>query len=226
MVEVYAIRIDDFIDDNTINQLLSYIPKEKREQVKRFHFIEDVKRTLYGDLMVRYLACDKLKLSNSQIIFCKNEFGKPFLKDHADFYFNISHSGDWVVCAIGKREVGIDIEQIKPVDISIAKRFFTEIEYKDLMRIPERFRVERFYNFWTMKESYIKYKGEGLSIPLNSFHVPLESGGLDNLPYLYFSQPLLDTGYKLSIYSEDGPVSEKIIIMDINLIKEKLIHGN
>jgi len=226
MIEVYAIRVDDFIDDNTNNQLLSHISREKREQIKRFHFIEDAKRTLYGDLMARYLVCDKLKLSNSQLIFYKNEFGKPFLKDYSDFYFNISHSGVWVVCVIGEKEVGIDVEQIKPVDISIAKRFFSKNEYQNLMQRPEQFRVEYFYDLWTMKESYIKYRGEGLSIPLNSFDVCTGGDSLDNLSYLYFSQPLLDIDYKLSICSENALMSEKINIIEINLIKNTLIHGN
>ena len=230
MVNVYAIRIDDSIDDYTYRQLLSYISKEKYERIKKFYFMEDAKRALYGNLLVRHLACNKLNVANNELIFKCNEFGKPFLQGCSDFHFNISHSGIWVVCAIGKKEVGIDIEQIKSIDFDIAKRFFSNTEYEMLMSKPDDLKTNYFYDIWTLKESYIKCTGKGLSVPLNSFNVCIDNHTVDAVPNkfpdLYLFQLSLDIEYKLSVCSKDSSLSEKINIIDINFIKEALTHGN
>jgi 4'-phosphopantetheinyl transferase len=63
------------------------------------------------------------------------------------------------------------VEQIKPIDFAIAKRFFSSTEYDDLMEKEEHERLNYFYDLWTLKESYIKARGKGLSIPLDSFSI-------------------------------------------------------
>ena len=181
--------------------------------------MDDSKRTLYGDLLVRYLACNKLKIHNNELVFCYNEFGKPFLKNYSDFHFNISHSGVWVVCEISKKKVGIDIEQMKWIDLDIAKRFLSESEYKMLMSQPEYARTEYFYNLWTLKESYIKCVGKGLPIPLNHFSISFDDHLISIVPTtspaMYFSQIFLDNEYKLSVCSEVNNLYCKIILINI-----------
>jgi phosphopantetheine--protein transferase-like protein len=68
------------------------------------------------------------------------------------------------------------VEEIKPIDLKIARRFFTKREHAHLLEWPEALRTERFFELWTMKESYIKLKGAGLSLPLSSFDVLDENG--------------------------------------------------
>ena len=207
MVEIYATRIDEPISSGTYNQLLSCVPGDKQDRVKRFHFIEDAKRTLYGELIVRYIACNKFKVSNSKLIIRQNEFGKPFLCDYPNYHFNVSHSGVWVVCATSKTTVGIDVEFIKPIDFSIAERFFSEIEYQNLVKLKNELQVEYFYDLWTLKESYIKYKGKGLSIALNSFNIDINNQTVNiapvSTPPVYLSRIIFDKKYKLSVCSEE-----------------------
>ncbi len=69
--------------------------------------------------------------------------------------------------------VGVDIEKIRPIDFAIAERFFTASEYRLLMDTAEQERLQLFYTLWTLKESYIKFVGKGLSIPLDSFAIEL-----------------------------------------------------
>ena len=104
----------------------------------------------------------------SQIVFEYNEQGKPYIESGVQF--NMSHSGDYVVLAISDRAVGIDIERIRHNKLSVAKRFFCEEEYEDILNAgDEHDRELRFLEYWTMKEAYVKYLGKGLSVPLNSF---------------------------------------------------------
>lgn len=92
-----------------------------------------------------------------------NEFGRPFLNRPGDF--NISHSGGYVLCAVAEEgKVGIDIEKIRSISLTDFKAHFRSEEWRE---ITESLRPsERFFEYWTLKESIIKANGNGLSIPL------------------------------------------------------------
>lgn len=92
------------------------------------------------------------------------EKGKPYLKDYP-FYFNLSHSGSYVVCAFSRQEVGVDIQQYKRTDIDrLAERFFSEEEKKALKACHNlKEREQMFYQLWTRKEAYGKLTGEGIA---------------------------------------------------------------
>lgn len=221
MVEVYAIRIDEAVDDESYRRLLSFVSDEKYSRISRFHFIQDAKRTLYGDVLIRYIACQKKQVTNKELVFTQNKYGKPFLRNLNSFHYNISHSGNWVVCAVSNKQVGIDIEEMKPIDIDIAKRFFSDSEYKDLI-LNHKDQISYFYDLWTLKESYIKYRGKGLSIHLDSFNFTITKGDIILTPRLnyplYFKQVEFQSGYKLSICSEESMFLSNVQIIDIHVI--------
>lgn len=144
------------------------------------------------------------------------------------FKFNISHSGAWVVCAIADTEVGIDVEEIKPIDFSVSQCFFSKREHQQLMMQREELRLAYFYNLWTMKESYIKCKGKGLSIPLNSFTVCVErqcviaSTDYPSIPVLMID---LEDQYKLSVCSMEHLATSNIEVINISNVAEQLLWG-
>ena len=129
---------------------------------------------------LRYLRTENKKeklvayiLRNKHIGKCTlSARGKPLAKGK---YFNISHSHERVMCAIGDVPVGCDVQKIEDKSeraLKIAKRFFTKEEFEKLMSVEEK--EERnafFFLMWTLKESYIKCVGGGLGIPLDSFYV-------------------------------------------------------
>lgn len=204
MIELYAVNISEDISIEKFNKFLENISKEKQEKIKNSKNHKNALRTLIGDILIRYLIYKHLKFNKEDIIFDKNEFGKPYLKYCKNFYFNISHSGDWVVCAIADSEVGIDIELIKDIKLDIAKRFFSSEEYGELMLKPETKRVDYFYELWVLKESYIKAIGAGLSIPLNSFSIQPYNNKVQmlskNNPTNYiFKLHNLSSDYKLAV---------------------------
>lgn len=174
MLELYMVDIRESILPEQYKEWLLKISVEQRMRVEKFRYVEDAKRTLYGDILIRYLIGQKLNLKNTNIQIQRNAYGKPFLKGYPIFHYNISHSGKWVICALSRYPVGVDIEQIKSIDLEIAKRYFTRGEYVSILNIPEIRRSNAFFRIWTAKESYVKYAGKGLSIPLNSFAVSLE----------------------------------------------------
>lgn len=169
MIYNYALEIPKIIEAYTFHKLEKMISVERRERIKKYRFDEDKKRSLLAEVLLRYALKKNFGISCSQVQFVTNSFGKPMLKNVEQIHFNLSHSGDWVVCGVSDAPIGIDVETIKIKDLIIAKRFFTEDEYKDILRQPEEEKIKYFFKLWTLKESYVKAEGKGLSIPLNSF---------------------------------------------------------
>ncbi|ALS01040.1 hypothetical protein ATZ33_06555 [Enterococcus silesiacus] len=221
MLQLYCINITKDFSDDKIQNLLRYVSNETKERFHKFHFMEDSLRTLYGEILVRYISRTQFNFDTQQIIFTKNKYGKPYIKDNP-LFFNISHSGEWVVCAFSSSEIGIDIEKIEKLNTNIAENFFSEYEYETLLNTENKKQLDYFYDIWTLKESYLKWLGTGLSTPLNSFHfhlneknIELNNNKIKN--NLYFKQyPIPE--YKLSVCSENNhfpKIVKEISVKDI-----------
>lgn len=180
-LDTYILKINNQIEDDKIKKLFCYISEEKKQRILRFHRFEDAQRTLLGDILARYAICIRTGVQNKDLLFDTNEFGKPILISPNGIHFNISHSGDYVVCVTDEKAVGIDIEVIKPIDFNIAERFFSEDEYLSLINQPKELQTRYFYMIWTLKESYIKAEGKGLNIPLDSFEIKPENLKLNTI---------------------------------------------
>ena len=216
MVEIYAVNIHKPISNDKYREYLHIISEDRQLKLNNYRFHDDIKRSLFGDLMARYLANIKLGLKSADILFCSNEFGKPYIRHYPEFNFNISHSGKWVVCALSRLPVGIDIEHMKESNLSIAKRYFTNEEYKIIINSCEETRKEMFYRLWTLKESYIKLIGKGLSVPLNSFSFYKEGEFFKLVQNKYkFNSKIMDD-YILSIAYQETLINMNIIEIDIN----------
>lgn len=131
--------------------------------------------------ILRMILGHYLQISPDQIVFDYNEHGKPFLVDACagtGLCFNLSHSRDLALFAVTHHhEVGVDVEYHRPGSLEdrmrIARRFFSDEEYRVLTTLPAHRRQEAFFVCWTRKEAFIKAKGRGLSLPLSHFDVSL-----------------------------------------------------
>ena len=173
MIDIFGIRIEKEIDSDDFNYLLNFISTARQERIKGFKFFKDAQRCLFGEILARYAICRRLSIKNTELKFTRNEYGKPTILEPEGLCFNISHSGDWVVCAVDNKPIGVDVEFIKPIDLNIARRFFSSDEYHDL--INKENKIKYFYMLWTLKESYVKAVGKGLSIPLKSFSFKIKN---------------------------------------------------
>ncbi|MCP5051431.1 MAG: 4'-phosphopantetheinyl transferase superfamily protein [bacterium] len=206
MLETYAVKLnfDTRIDRSVLDELMECVDPSKKVRLRRFVREEDRLRGLFGDLLIRDLITQKTGLANEDIEFGTNDYGKPYLKNQGDFHFNISHSGDWVVAAIDDMPVGIDIEQIQHIDLDISKNYFSNDEHRDLMGKSDR--IAYFFTLWSLKESYIKILGKGLSHPLNAFSIQFIGQdeiviNVDGYPLknVFFAQYDIDENYKMGL---------------------------
>jgi len=173
MLKVTILTAIPELKQNEFDNLLQFVSKEKQERIRKYHFFQDARNCLLGDVLSRIEICQASGLCNEQIIFSINDYGKPFLENNNRIHFNISHANNYIVCAVSDEPIGIDIETIKTTDFNfkIAERFFSPDETTYIMADEG---ITRFFEVWTKKESWIKWKGKGLHIPLNSFCI-LES---------------------------------------------------
>lgn len=109
------------------------------------------------------------------------ENGKPFLKD-SDLHFNISHSGDYIVCVVDRKSVGVDIQkQGQCKNRRMAERFFSKKEAESLRNLSEAEYDCRFTRLWAAKESYLKLTGRGLGGNLSGHMVDFDSMSIRDL---------------------------------------------
>jgi 4'-phosphopantetheinyl transferase len=143
----------------------------------KFYFERDRLRYVGRRGILRAILANYLETKPSALRFLYNEFGKPRLEDSQQarsLSFNLSHSRELVLIAVAiDRDIGVDIEFIDDAVASeeVAKRFFSVNEIAALEALPQSLRHVGFFNCWARKEAYIKARGMGLSIPLDSFDV-------------------------------------------------------
>jgi 4'-phosphopantetheinyl transferase len=149
---------------NTFNKLLRDLPQVLQNQILRYRKWEDQQRSLLGKVLLSTALKTTGFFSYSLHDLKFTSLKKPYFDDVLDF--NISHSGDYVVCAISNtNKVGLDVEQIKNVPFTDFKINFTDSEWEDVLTTDNS--LETFYKLWTRKEAFLKAIGMGLYIPLN-----------------------------------------------------------
>lgn len=218
-VEVFALKLTENIIDTEFNRLLHFVSTEKRDKLMKFRKTEDRYRGMLAELLARKTICEKFGLQNEQLFFSPNKYGKPLLEGYDNIHFNVSHSGEWVVCAIHDKPVGIDVERIHKMDEGIVRRFFAGEEAQYIVEgLSEVEKQSRFYELWTLKESYIKAEGKGMSIPLNSFAILINNDGIlvkseINSERYSFRRYELDAGHKLALCGDMDSLPEGIRVV-------------
>ena len=196
-VEVWAAFVGELAEAEAALQFEQVLSAPERARHGRFVFEKDRRRYLLTRSLVRYVLSRYVPLPPAAWRFEDTAFGRPVaVNAHPaaqGLTFNVSHSDRVVLLAVARgREVGIDVEDLQRLPpLEIADRFFAPDEVRQLRALPAALQPRRFLDVWTLKESYIKARGQGLSLPLERFAFDLEAGprlsvrfdaGLDESP--------------------------------------------
>ncbi len=127
-----------------------------------------------------------------ELAFDQDRYGKPYLAGQPEVQFNLSHSGRWCVCVVSTVPVGVDVEQVRPMDLAWTDKFLSAEEREDLRARGKTERLWRFYELWTRKESYAKALGRGLTQELLAASVT-EDDAVGLAPYRIRSGRLDDS---------------------------------
>lgn len=160
---------------NYFHNLLS---KDEKIKAARFKFEKDKIASVLARGALRHLLSKYLDCPATNIIFHYNKYGKPQLTNNKTIKFNVSHAGEVVVIAfIENNDIGIDVEHIKYNFnvFDVVDSYFSKTEIEALHKLPENLQTEAFFRGWTRKEAFIKAKAKGLSFPLDSFSISMDS---------------------------------------------------
>jgi 4'-phosphopantetheinyl transferase len=168
----------------SLESLRGILSPEESSRADRFAFERDRNRFILARGTLRVLLAAYLNQDPARISFRYGAHGKPGLvaeeNRFADLRFNLSHSGDYCLCAVALgREVGIDVEVVRSdiACLDLAERFFTRREYDDVRQAPEENRHARFFGYWTCKEAYLKARGIGIASGLARLDVIFHADG-------------------------------------------------
>ncbi len=178
-IHLFFTRADEINDSDLLARYRAVLSKDEIQKVDRYRFEKDRHLCLTARALLRYLLSEYTDLLPETFSFITNEYGKPSLVSDPsgqDIRFNLSHSSGMVVCGLALcHDIGVDVENPgRNVDLAISRRFFSEHEANQVDACPESRKTERFFDIWTLKEAYIKARGKGLSIPLDSFSFDLD----------------------------------------------------
>ncbi|MDI5888439.1 MULTISPECIES: 4'-phosphopantetheinyl transferase family protein [Flavobacterium] len=169
MVYIYYSYLSEEEHRKLLEIDLPKFPKDYQEKIKRYRRWQDAQLSLLGRILL-FKGIEQIYKHNPLDKVIKHtKFSKPYFEDNF-IHFNISHSGEIVVCALSdESEIGIDIEIVTDIEIEDFKSQMSENEFGKIVISSNSTRS--FFDYWTQKEAVIKAQGEGLSIPLSSFEV-------------------------------------------------------
>lgn len=224
-LRIYAVKVSEPLQAALQSDLATLCSLGRRSRLGRFAREEDARRSLMGEMLVRaalvqdWLPSDRV----TSVTFGQDVYGKPYIEGIKDIHFNISHSGDWCVCAVSASPVGIDVEQIREQSLEWTNAYLSSEEWDDLRIKRGAERLKRFYEIWTGKESYVKCIGRGLSLGMGTFSVVGESV---NRLFPYSLQGLwLDDLHPAAICTSLSDVPEQWQFMTPEQIGNCLLHA-
>lgn len=157
------------VENLDLKKAYNFVSKDRQDKIDFYRFEKDKKLSAGAHLLLKKLLSEE-NITNP--LFKTEKYGKAYISNFENVYFNLSHSGKMVLCAISDREVGVDIEYSDPeIDLNIAKLYFYNGEYESIMNSQNP--ADEFFKYWVLKESYMKYTGLGMNLKLDSFEIKI-----------------------------------------------------
>ena len=169
-MEYFIYNIEN-LTDAEYEKWFSLMTEEKQERVSRYKDSERRKCSVAGEKLVKEYMGNSLNISPETLIILTDKNGKPYI-ENCPIHFNISHCENTLVYAFSDEEIGIDIEKIRPISLSVLKRFFSTEEQEFVLGKPlnesesgnydQPQILENFYRIYTLKEAICKKSGIGI----------------------------------------------------------------
>ncbi|UKS26672.1 4'-phosphopantetheinyl transferase superfamily protein [Paenibacillus sp. HWE-109] len=165
-MKIIATKICPHTEVEIWHSLEVHLDEARRNKIGKCLQKKQQQRMIIGDILLRYALQQEFGSAPGLLRIGYGPYGKPWLYERPEVFFNISHAGEWVAVALGSREVGIDVEIQGPRFAKLADCLLSPSELRDFQSIQDQdtFLCRR----WVMKESFVKMIGLGLGCPLTS----------------------------------------------------------
>lgn len=184
-IELFVGLIESFDSPSALATCRAMLSIDERMRADRFTFERHQRQYIFAHAMLRLaLSHAAPDVAPTDWSFAAGRYGRPFVAAPAlpiPLHFSLSHTDGCVACIVSRHEAaGIDVEIVsRPVaPLAMALRFFAPEEVETLHGLPERAAVERFFDYWTLKEAYLKARGFGLNLPLDGFAMQLSQNAI------------------------------------------------
>ncbi len=180
-VHLWYVFSDRITDPEILRSYQALLAPEEATRHQRYVFARNRQQFLVARALVRTTLSRYAGIPPADWVFVANGYGKPAIASPAGFShlrFNLSHTDGLVVCAVtAGREIGVDVEDMERRGISagLARHCLSASELAHWEALPVAEQREVFFNYWTLKEAYIKARGLGLSLPLQDFSFHLHA---------------------------------------------------
>lgn len=144
---------------------------DEKTKASRFHKEEDRQRYIYAHVYLRKVLSHYFSsVKEEEWEFECNAFGKPEIssKHNCKLHFNLSHSHSHIYIICADTPCGIDVEEIKDIEFSVELLSLVLSEDEQIEFKNSKHKDSLFFKYWTLKEAYVKAKGKGVSMALNS----------------------------------------------------------
>jgi 4'-phosphopantetheinyl transferase len=183
-VTVTWVRLPESLTSGEAVAFEKIMTNEERARAARFHFDRDRNQFVVGRALARTLVGRSLGVRAVDVAFTTNAYGCPRITPtpSSGLHFNLSHTRSLVACGIARGvPFGVDVEDVHdlPDMANLARTSFSAREVEDLFALPEARRVPRFFDYWTLKEAYIKARCMGLALPLDAFAFALNGARIE-----------------------------------------------
>lgn len=168
-------HIADLGEEQT-EKLINSLPEWRREQALRYKHLQGRRECAAG--YIELLRGLRLRFGiEGMPTFTFNEHGKPFLKEHPDVHFSISHCKEAVGCYVCDRPCGLDIEHIRKAKEELVRHTMSLQETESIF--SSRFPDIVFTRLWTQKEAVLKLAGTGIVDDLHCVLAPERLQGIE-----------------------------------------------
>ncbi|MBS7233711.1 4'-phosphopantetheinyl transferase superfamily protein [Flavobacterium psychroterrae] len=196
MIHIYYAYLSEKNHENLVKTNLHKFPQEYQNKIKSFRRWQDAQSSMLGRLLlykgIKELYGNKIHFNDLRY----TRYKKPYFED-SFVKFNISHSGEIVVCALCDNcEIGIDIELVTNVELNDFKSQMTSKEWDNVLSSNST--EASFFDYWTQKEAVLKAYGNGLTIPLRSFEILDNKTQIKNEKF-FLKKIAIDEKYKCYI---------------------------
>lgn len=155
------------IKDLNLNEGYLKVSNQRKAKIDSFRFEKDKKLSCGVELL---LLKSLKNIGIKDPLFKLDKNNKPYLLNYPNIYFNLTHSENMIACGISDLPLGVDIEyNDSNIDLNLAKNYFFNNEYESIINSKKPH--DEFFNYWVLKESYMKYTGLGFKLALDSFEI-------------------------------------------------------